>query len=67
MISGSGHGWSARPGQSVATCSTTTIIVMIIVVSNGLLPYFCTNRRHFNFFIQTEQVLTPEKESKMTF
>ena len=25
-----------------------------------LLPYFCTNRRHFNFFMQTEAVLTCE-------
>jgi len=27
----------------------------------ALLPYFCTNRRHFNFFVQTERVLTRQK------
>lgn len=31
-----------------------------------LSPYFCTNRRHFNFFIQTGQVLTHENGEKLT-
>jgi hypothetical protein len=29
-----------------------------------LLPYFCTNRGHFNFFIQTERVSTLKNVSK---
>jgi len=29
-----------------------------------LIPCFCTNRRHFNFFVQTEPVLTRENKGK---
>ena len=35
-----------------------------ITAPSALLPYFCTNRRHFNFFIQTEPVLTHKNRSK---
>ena len=32
--------------------------------SDTISPCFCTNRRHFNFFVQTEPVLTRENKGK---
>ena len=40
-------------------------LIILALVQFSLLPCFCTNRRQFNFYIQTEGVLTLGKAPKL--
>jgi hypothetical protein len=46
----------------MSTEEIAALIVLALLVL--VLPYFCTNREHFNFFIQTERVLTLKNVTK---